>query len=134
MKTKVEKKEFALLQLAPYLADPSTCGYDEQNDSCLYLTDEGKMCVAGKNMLDPELFDNNISIENILTYKFQEDVFKPEVVDILDTFEWNKLQNIHDNIATNNFKKVEAHINELNLFTFEELQESANLLKKDLVD
>ena len=32
------------------------------------------------------------------------------------------------------FKKVEAHINELNLFTFEELQESANLLKKDLVD
>lgn len=128
------KKEFALSQLAPYLANPSTCGYNEENSSCLYLTDEGKMCVAGKNMLNPKLFDNNVSIEDILTHNFQEEVFKPEVVDILDTFEWQKLQNIHDNIAVNNFEKVETHINELNLFTFEELQESANLLKKDLVD
>ena len=128
------KKEFALSQLAPYLADPSTCGYEEQNDLCLYLTDEGKMCVAGKNMLNPEVFENNKSIEDILTHKFQEEVFKPEVVGILDTFEWRFMQFIHDNIAINNFERVKKHISQLNLFTIEELQERANLLKKDLVD
>ena len=127
------KKEFALSQLAPYLADPSTCGYEEQNDLCLYLTDEGKMCVAGKNMLKPEVFENNSSIEDILIYKLQEEVFKPEVVGILTSEEWGFMQLIHDQIATNKPVNMEKNIKRLNLFTIEELQERANLLKKDLV-
>lgn len=119
------KKEFALAQIAPYFKDPRTCGLNETAPSCMYLTPDGRMCVAGKNMLDPSKWKSNaISIFGILEIYTQSEIFKPEVVDILTTEEWNKLQQIHDELAFNNNPVLlNEAINELNLFTPNELNE-----------
>ena len=132
MKTLEEKKEFALSQIAPYLKDPSTCGMKKDSETCEYLTPEGKMCVAGKNMIEPkygvykgigDLLDENDNE--------QEGLFKPEVVGILTNTEWNNMQRVHDTIAihTNNIERLKGRIIQLNLFTYEELVERANSLE-----
>jgi hypothetical protein len=132
MKTEQERKEFALSQLAPYLKDPNTCGMKKDGETCEYLTPEGKMCVAGKNMIEPkygvykgidELLDENDNE--------QEGLFKPEVVGILTNTEWNNMQRVHDTIAahTGNIERLKGRITQLNLFTYEELVERANNLE-----
>lgn len=132
MKTLEEKKEFALSQLAPYFKDPSTCGYDKDTTNCEYLTSNGNMCVAGKNMINPK-FGLYEGIDDILEENDNEQygVFKPEVVGILTTQEWKRMQSIHDTIA-NNFRNVDTlkeRIQRLNLFTYEEFVERAESLK-----
>lgn len=138
MKNLKEKKEFALSQLAPYLANPKTCAFGEaevqEDASCFYLTEDGRMCVAGKNMIEPpkELLKG---IGDILGENGgkQNGIFKPEVVDILTNVEWGDMQRIHDKIATNGtVDQIRQRCDDLGLFTYEELKERANLLKKDL--
>lgn len=132
MATKEEKKEFALSQIAPYLADPSTCGMNKDRDTCDYITPDGRMCVAGKNMIEPKL-DLIKGIDDILSDldHVQEGLFKPEVVGILTTNEWTYMQRIHDTIAihTDNVDRLKDRIERLNLFTYEELVERAETLK-----
>ncbi len=132
MATQTEKKEFALSQLAPYLADPSTCGVDKNGESCAYLTPDGRMCVAGKNMITPK--DYGIaSISTLLEQNNQEQegIFKPEVVGILTNKEWNTMQRIHDTIAIHpeNIGRLQERVKILNLFTYEEFVERAETLK-----
>ena len=128
------KKEFALSQLAPYLADPSTCGYDTESKNCEYITPGGRMCVAGKNMLDPTQEKIWGNIEDILSANNdeQEGIFKPEVLGILNNADWQDMQSIHDSIALSpdNIDKLKERIDRLNLFTLEELEERAESLKK----
>jgi len=118
-------KEFALEQIAPYYKDPSICGYD--GNSCRYITEDGKMCVAGKNMLNPRIncFD---SIKAILSEDLEEDVFKPAARGILNPKQWSLLQNIHDSIAEGEEHNVPIGVIELGLFSLEELEEAANKL------
>lgn len=126
---KEQQKEFALQQLAPYLKDPSTCGFS--GFSCQYLTSDKKMCVAGKNMSKKALqrFKNNSdSIYNILSDNSQGFVFKPEVVGNLTNQEWTYVQKIHDSIAEKDEKNLIANCNRLGLFTYTELREYANNL------
>jgi hypothetical protein len=133
MVTEQQKKEFALSQLAPYYAEPSTCGYNDKNTNCEYLMPEGKMCVAGKNMIEPK-FGVYKGIEDLLDENDneQEGLFKPEVVGILTNTEWICMQNIHDTIAVhrNNVGRLKDRIKKLNLFTFKEFVERAESLKK----
>jgi hypothetical protein len=130
MATEQEKKEFALSQLAPYYANPSTCGYDNEENVCEYLMPDGRMCVAGKNMITPK---NGLyfTIDVLLGNDSQEGILKPEVVGILTNQEWQVMQGIHDTIAvhTNDIDKLKTVIGRLNLFTFEELEERAKTLK-----
>ena len=132
MKTKEEKKEFALAQLAPYLVDPTTCGFEKENGNCEYLTPDGRMCVAGKNMVNPE-YNIHKDINDLLADNNdeQEGLFKPEVVGILENKEWKYMQMIHDCIATQPEKRyeLESRINKLNLFSIEELVERAKSLE-----
>ena len=133
MVTEQDKKEFALSQLAPYYADPSTCGYNDETKNCEYLMPDGRMCVAGKNMIETKFgWDRNIGdiLEN--NDNEQEGIFKPEVVGILTTTEWGFMQRIHDTIAMhpNDVDRLKDRIQRLNLFTFEELVERAESLKK----
>jgi hypothetical protein len=131
MATEQEKKEFALSQLAPYLANPSTCGYNEETRSCLYITNDGRMCVAGKNMLNTKSRTDESIIEILKEHNYEQSkVFKPEVVDILTTQEWENMQYIHDYIATGNLENIKLRVKQLNLFTFKELVERAETLKK----
>lgn len=126
--SKAKAKEFALAQIVPYLNNPSSCGFDVAINNCSYLTPEGKMCVAGKNMIDQIKFGTN-SIGEILSENTQDEIFKPEVVDVLDTHEWTFLQLIHDRIATLNESKkdilsdvsLNSRIAALGLFTYDEL-------------
>jgi hypothetical protein len=133
MVTEQDKKEFALSQLAPYYADPNTCGYNDENTNCEYLMPEGKMCVAGKNMIEPK-FGVYKGIEDLLdeNNNEQEGLFKPEVVGILSNSQWELMQRIHDTIAIhpNNVDRLKDRIQRLNLFTFEEFVERAESLKK----
>lgn len=123
------KKEFALNAIAPYFKDPSLCGISD-GGSCMYITDEGKMCVAGKYML-PEILESSNrrgSIDRILvkaSYN-QKEVFKSEAVDVLTTDEWTNLQRIHDAIALKG--DINNSIRALDLFTMEELQEASQKL------
>lgn len=122
-KTIEEKKEFALAQIAPYYKDPTTCGFN--GDRCLYLTEDGKMCVLGKNLIDPSLY-GAMNGDDLLI-KHGEDALKPESRGFLTPKEWNKLQNIHDNIAFKT-KDTVIFIQRLGLFTLKELEEyAANL-------
>jgi len=132
MKTEQERKEFALSQLAPYLANPSTCGYDKNHSNCEYLDNKGNMCVAGKNMVEAK-FGLYKGIDDILEENDddQNGVFKPEVVGIMTNEEWKYMQSIHDSIAVQpeNVDRLKERIKLLNLFTYEELVERANSLK-----
>lgn len=91
------KKEFVLQQIAPYWKDPSTCGHD--GICCQYITQDGKMCVAGKNMIDPKRFYKFGTISHILDDHTQKEVFKRESVDQLSQQEWLFLQQAHDKLA-----------------------------------
>ncbi len=129
----VEQKEFALAQITPYFKDPSTCGLftnEKEQKTCSYLTPDGKMCVAGKNLL-PEIrekYKNSYAttIGTILhdADSDQSKVFIPEAVDILSNSQWDTFQLIHDYIARGeNFKHL---IHQLGVFTYEELEAYAN--------
>jgi hypothetical protein len=132
MKTPEEIKEFALSQLAPYLADPSTCAIHRENQQCEYIMPDGRMCVAGKNMIKP-IFGVCKNIEDILLENEEEQkgVFKPEVVGILTNTQWQLMQPIHDTIAIapDNVDRLKERIKLLDLFTYEELVERAESLK-----
>ncbi len=131
--TKPTPKEFALAQIAPYLKDPSTCGFDKEKDRCVYLAENGTMCIAGKNLLESvrdeysyknENKDVNVGITSIINNKKgQANTFIPESVDILTNSEWKLLQFIHDYLTRQDFSEVKKNILELNLFTLEELEE-----------
>lgn len=124
-----KQKEFCLEQLSPYFKNPKTCGIDIERDICVYLTNEGNMCVAGKNFL-PEVikqYRNNyksIPIHEVLrNYSFnQAEVFIPESVNKLTTIQWWNLQKIHDLISKNKHEKIKIVCEkDLKLFTYDEL-------------
>ena len=127
-----DPKEFALSQIAPYYKDKNLCA--THNKICQYLTDDGRMCVAGKVML-PEvrgkyyILDGISPIGGILNDYSQAEIFIPEVVDILTDMQWVYLQGIHDAIALYNDEVILERIGGLNLFTFDELKEYSDNLK-----
>lgn len=120
-----DKKQIALELLSPYYKDNSLCGYEDGN--CVYSTSDGKNCVAGKCMIDPQSWEN-INIDSLLLYDSQEDVFQEEYVDVFTDKEWDFLQHIHDCIATNDgedrdFKIENLIVNKsIQMFTLAELQ------------
>lgn len=117
----MNKKEFALSQIAPYYKDPSICGYDPEENTCEYLTKDGKMCVFGKNLIDPE------SVVNASAGDLLEDgegILKPESQGILTPNEWTFLQWVHDGIARGRDFAWEGGLEPL--FTQEELEEYCN--------
>lgn len=121
------KKEFCLKELAPYYKDPSTCGYNESIEMCVNLTKDGRMCVAGKNLLpEKRILNSAMSIDSIFMEndRDQSKIFIPEVVGILTNYEWTLLQQIHDAIATKKDESIlKVRIYNLNLFSLEELKE-----------
>lgn len=124
---KATAKEFALSQIAPYFHNPRLCGYDSIHGGCLYRTDAGQMCVVGKNMLPCALEEYGsrlIDILDILMDWNQDDIFRPEVLDILTDKQWRQLQEVHDAIAERKTERsVELKIIELGLFTLDELKQ-----------
>lgn len=120
-KTLEERKAFALAQIKPYFKDNSLCALNE-NEKCDYFTHEGKMCVAGKNLLNPsDPRFVGISINRLLQ-KYGEEILKPEARGILDSYEWQTLQNIHDSLASGAESfNIEQSVNNLGLFTLEEV-------------
>ncbi len=126
----MDKKMFALNAIAPYLKDPTICGFDHENNVCKYVTSSGNKCVAGQFMRETYINDTE-SIDDILETVSQSQVFVPEVVNILTSKEWSYLQRMHDMIATFNTNsnssllQLENLCTECGLFTFKELQDAA---------
>lgn len=117
----MDKKTFALNAIRPYAKDPKTCGYN--GVACVYITNDGRKCVAGRFMLVPEDWSgNNAGIASILHDYAQGEVFREEAVGILAKSEWEALQRIHDQIAQFESEHVIRHyVKELGLFTYEEM-------------
>ena len=117
------KKEFALQQIEDYVKDPLTCGYDS---GCKNITSDGKMCVAGKNLL-PEVREKypTGTIMYILTHYDcdQSKVFIKESVNVLSSEEWTWLQRVHDAIACNSEIFFDS---DFVLFTKEEMEALKN--------
>lgn len=118
------KKKFALEQIAPYFKNPEICGINERG-KCAYITPNGKMCIAGKNMIDLPITEE-IAIDSIIETCGQ-DIFKPEARNILSSSEWFYLQKIHDAIAKST-STLKTCVNSLGLFTYDEMVEAANKL------
>lgn len=126
----MNKQEFIIDQLKPYFLNRDICGWE--GSQCSYLTSEGKMCVAGKNMIDPKEWTNcNNSIDLILADTTQAKVFKPESCDILNTNEWQLTQRVHDNLArpTLSFYSILTAIESLERASLTDLTELKELLK-----
>lgn len=116
------KKSFALEQIAPYYKNRNLCGFNGSN--CCYYTN-GKMCVFGKNLIDPK-GTRNIDADQLLE-QYGEDILKPESRGILTKEEWKSLQCIHDSIALKD-TKIKGYCERLGLFTFQELEEYAETI------
>lgn len=126
---KLTPKEFALREIAPYYKDPSICAI--KGSACLNLLPDGRMCVAGKNLLlEIRKMHITLSIYSLFTmYKDdQSKIFIPGVVDVLTRNEWGELQGIHDAIARREDGLLDIHIKKLDLFTLEELKEYCKTL------
>lgn len=123
-KDHLHKKQTALNLVAPYFADPSRCGYDKDVKNCMYLAPNGNRCIAGSCMKDTEVdkFASDVPIGDVLLEIPQEQLFLPEIAGMFDTHEWECLQFIHDDIAAKNTDEIECGIEELGLFTVEELE------------
>lgn len=120
----MDAKQFALQQIAPYFIDPSTCGYE--NGKCVYITNDGRMCVAGKNMVNPN-FGGTCPIEYLI--RENQNVLKEEVRGILSTIQWEALQDLHDAIAKHDLGFAKIKCEKLDLFTYEELVQYCEQLK-----
>ncbi len=122
-------KEFALAQLAPYFKNPETCGIS--GGACQYLTKEGKMCIAGKNLTKTalkEYAERGKGIQSILEEK-GEQVLTAKARKILTPIQWGDLQVIHDRIARGDTIGVKNRIEQMRLFLFEDLEKYADDLK-----
>jgi len=115
-------KEFALNAIKPYYKDPSICGFEGVN--CVYLTEDGRKCVLGQYLLNPEKHAKSGSVASyILDGWRQADILKPEAVDMLTPQQWDHLQQIHDRIAKSFTRdKLEDVVDRSGLFTMEELE------------
>ena len=120
-KTKEEIQQFIIDTLLPYKEDKSNCGIDD-GGTCLYLTEDGKMCAVGKHLKpneDAQDFDGDVfdldakyNLSEILTDEANEYGFTMIV--------WKKMQIYHDNIATG---RSTSKVNE----PLEELEEKLNI-------
>jgi hypothetical protein len=95
----MNKAEFITQQLKPYMQNPSSCGYDSEASECQYLTSDGRMCVFGKNLIDPKQFDSNDAACTLLD-RHSQSILKPQAKAMnLDIYTWSEMQYIHDKIA-----------------------------------
>lgn len=118
------KKEFCLQEIAPYYKDRSLCAYNQEVSNCEYLTPDGKMCVLGKNLIDPGNPEYDEQSATDILNGFGEEILKPEVRGILTPLEWERLQSIHDCLGNPLFyKNLDKSIKNLELFTLQELED-----------
>jgi hypothetical protein len=71
------------------------------------------MCVAGKNMRCPSMWEGYGTVRQILITRSQAEVFIPEVVGKLTAEEWGLVQELHDCIATFGTGSIDAGVDDL---------------------
>lgn len=66
--------------------------------TCLYKTNDGKMCAVGRCLKEGVIdynHHNSLSVSGLLEYYKEEEIFKQEYVGFDERF-WLKLQGLHD--------------------------------------
>ena len=104
--TKEQQRQFILNTLIGYKEDITTCGYDLENENCLYLTKEGNKCAVGKHLKDGEWQKSSVDAGGLFSKYYKEDILTEEAFNIgLSNSTWEKIQNYHDAIATTSSKE-----------------------------
>lgn len=127
--TIAEKQEFIIAQLKPYLLDPSTCAYDKKYNGCKYLTNDGKMCVVGKNLANPEDYKENYqSVEDFLSY--DQEALVESARGKLSSDIWGYMQLAHDHLSTGDYRMVLHTLKKIENYTSTDLIELKELVNK----
>lgn len=93
-------KQFILDTLLPYKKNPETCGYDAEEEICLYLAPDGKKCAIGKHLKKGEWQDSTVYIGRIIEFYGLENIFKkPAIKQGFSLSVWSCIQGYHDCLA-----------------------------------
>jgi hypothetical protein len=113
----MSKKQFILETLLPYKENPSLCGYSD--NSCDYLTHDGKKCAVGKHMRQGEWQKSQQNYTKLIQKYNPSDFFTAKALaQNLSREEWIAIQQYHDTIAMNNCcKNVNDVVNLLEITT-----------------
>lgn len=127
MKPITEKqRQFILDTLLPYKNDPGTCGYNEVDEMCEYLTNNGKKCAVGKHMKIGKWQHYNMDIVCLASdFNFDlEEMLTNEAFEMkLSIKQWQAIQSYHDDIAMSmNTENTVINLEELTGISFPELK------------
>ena len=101
-KSKKQIKNFILKTLLPYKENPSTCGFNFGDETCEYLTDDGRKCAFGKWMKKGQwqLPIHNSRVASRLIEVFSINILLKPARDMQFTgYQWDLIQECHDRIA-----------------------------------
>jgi len=78
-------------------------GFNEEKETCEYITHDGKMCAVGRCMIDPKVgYAENLTVNNLVfkdnNITSVDDLLKPEYRGYPVSF-WVELQGLHDTQA-----------------------------------
>ena len=95
-------REFILNTLLPYKEDPSTCGFDGEEEVCLYKTKNGNRCAVGKHMKEGVWLQQIANASDVFGEFKKENVLTHEALEQnLSNDIWEQMQKYHDSIALN---------------------------------
>lgn len=128
----MNKREFIISTLKPYLLNKNLCGYNVEYKTCQYLTDDGKMCAVGK-WLDKShpnyisVSQSNRSVTGLDSEYILNNLLKKEAKDILNIEEWYNIQCVHDSISTGGYNMIEKNLQKLEYISGTDLSELKEL-------
>lgn len=100
-KLKEKRQKFIIKTLKPYIEDKSNCGYDEEQDECLYLTPDGKKCAVGRWMREGGWQEFEGSYSELLDEGYNpKDLLKKKALKVkFGIGDWDTIQDVHDALA-----------------------------------
>ncbi len=95
----MDKRQFILDTLLPFLQDPSTCAMDS-NGNCRYLTEDGRKCALGKHIRPEAYLPEMEGYGALMLDRHGMDILTDEAKQYNFTIDdWYAIQNIHDGLA-----------------------------------
>jgi hypothetical protein len=115
---KEETRQFILDTLLPYKLDPSTCGYDNVEKYCVYLTQDGRRCAVGKHLKEGEWLYSKKEVEMLNSEYGLRNILNEEANSHdLSLGIWSTMQSYHDSIASQRTHTINDTVKKLQAYT-----------------